>query len=410
MYNLVKNGEVKKDMSKLTSITTRERIGAVDIMRGVAIFGILLVNMRDFNSPLQYLQPGSWWNHPLDRTTEAVIDIFAQASFYTLFSFLFGFGAMVFRERVRSRGHSFHRLFSRRLFVLLLIGCIHAFLIWHGDILISYALIGFFLILFGDVRPRYVLIWAIFLLIVPNGLISLLLLLTVFLGDGGIEGIYNEKLAAEALKNYRDGTFSDIFWQRWHDWVYVNNIEGMVFIVLSLLPMFLLGAYAAKKQWFSDIKANKRLLKRVWLLTFIIGFTIKLLPYWTEKNIFTEYIQDMFGGPATAIFYAVTIALLSENEFWNKILSPLTAVGRVALTNYLFQSVICTLLFYNYGLGLYGSIRPFYGLLLTIVIFVIQIFLSELWLKHYRIGPAEWVWRTLVYGQKQPLKKLSSEG
>jgi uncharacterized protein len=392
-------------MSQLTPISAQERIKAIDIIRGFAILGIFLVNMPDFNSPIMYLKPGSWWNHPLDRFTEAFIDIFAQASFYTLFSFLFGFGAMIFRERLLSKGYSFGRLFSRRLFVLLIIGCIHAFFIWHGDILISYALTGAFMLLFHNVRPRYLLIWAFILLLIPNGLLSLLLLFAVLIGEEDTANFYDEKLANEALEHYRDGTFIDIFWQRWHDWVYVNNVEGTIFIIISLLPMFLLGAYAAKKKWFSDIHANEKTLKKVWFFSFLIGFIFKLLPYWTKKNIFTEYLQDMFGGPATAIFYAVTIALLSQKQWWNKILSPLAAVGRMSLTNYLFQSVFCTLLFYNYGLGLYGSVRPFYGLLLTLAIYGIQVVLSKLWLKQYTMGPMEWIWRTLTYGQKQPLKR-----
>ncbi|WP_232223889.1 DUF418 domain-containing protein [Anoxybacteroides tepidamans] len=392
-------------MQALTPISEKERIQVIDVIRGFAILGIFLVNMPDFNSPIMYLKPGSWSSEPLDRWTEIFIDIFAQASFYTLFSFLFGFGAMIFRERALMKGYSASWLFARRLIVLFLIGCVHAFLIWHGDILISYALTGAIFLLFYNAHERYLLIGAAVFLLVPNTVISLLLLIPILIGEGDSAHFYNERLADEALQHYRDGTFSDIFWQRWHDWVYVNGGAETIYIVISLLPMFLLGAYAAKKQWFTAVEANEKILKRISVFAFVIGIIFKLLPYWSEKNVFTEYVQHTFGGPATAIFYAVTMALLSKNSLWNKLFSPLAAVGRMSLTNYLFQSIVCTVLFYSYGLGLYGSVRPFYGLLLTIAIYGLQLALSTIWLSHYRMGPLEWIWRTLTYGQKQPFKK-----
>jgi uncharacterized protein len=395
-------------MDKLAPISMNERIEAIDMMRGLAILGIFLVNMPDFNSPVMYLKPGSWWNEPLDRWTEIFIDIFAQASFYTLFSFLFGFGMVIFRERALAKGYSFPLLFGRRLFVLLGLGCIHAFLIWHGDILISYALLGFVLLLFHQMSPRGLLISALLLLIVPNSMISLLLGFAVLLGEGDSSRFYDEMLANQALENYRDGAWFDIFWQRWNDWMYVNgSLSSMFLLLISLLPLFLLGAYFAKKRWFTDVEKHLVKLKKVWSITFIVGFSFKLLPYLTANNIFTEYIQDVFGGSATAVFYAVSIVIFSQKPFWKKIFTPLAVVGRMSLSNYLFQSVLCTLLFYNYGLGLYGSVRPFHGLLLTIVIYCLQMVLSKLWLKQYTMGPMEWIWRTLTYGRKQPLRRAA---
>jgi uncharacterized protein len=172
--------------------------------------------------------------------------------------------------------------------------------------------------------------------------------------------------------------------------------------------MFLLGAYFAKKRWFADVEKHLAKLKKIWIITFVIGFSFKLLPYLTANNIFTQYMQDTFGGSATAIFYATSMAIFSQKTFWRKIFAPLVVVGRMSLSNYLFQSVLCTLLFYNYGLGLYGSVRPFYGLLLTIVIYCLQMILSKLWLKRYRMGPMEWIWRTLTYGQKQQLRRTAT--
>ncbi|MED5051819.1 hypothetical protein B6A27_05185 [Anoxybacillus sp. UARK-01] len=392
-------------MSEFHSISDTERIQSVDMMRGIAILGIFLVNMPHFNSPIMYLSHGSGSSHASDRLTEKMIDIFAEASFYPLFAFLFGFGVIIFRERVLMKKRPFVRLFARRMISLLLIGCLHAFLIWYGDILISYALTGMFMLLFHRASPRSLFVWALLLWLVPNGLLSALLGIAVWIEPGNSDAPSDETLAHEALHHYRDGTFAEIFQQRWHDWMYVNNAEGTIFIILSLLPMFLFGAYVAKQQWFSSISANKKTLKKLWIFTLLFGWSLKLLPYWAERNMATEYVQNMLGGPLTSIFYVTTIALCSDMRWGNKILSIFAAVGKMSLTNYLFQSILCTLLFYHYGFGLYGTVRPFYGLLLAIFIYSLQVVISNRWMKRYRTGPVEWLWRTIIYGQKQPFKR-----
>ena len=390
----------------LTPIQTKERIQSIDIIRGFAILGIFLVNMPAFNSPVLYMKPGEW-SGKLDNWTEQFINIFAQASFYTLFSFLFGFGIMIFKDRAIAKGYSFPRLFSKRLFVLLMIGCLHAFLIWHGDILISYAIVGLLFLLFHKAKQITLLVWALVLFIVPTFLMSALLLLAFYL-DPSMAGIpFNETMARRSLDVYSNGTFVDITGQRFQDWYYVNGPANLPFLIISILPMFLLGAYMAKKKWFSQVEENLKGIQKLWLTTMIIGVPFKLLPYYTSQNLITEYIQDAIGGPAIALFYATSIVLITRHDLWKRVLSPLAAVGRLSLSNYLFQSVLSTLIFYSYGLGLYGEISPFTGLILTIIIFASQIVISKLWLYKFQVGPVEWIWRTLTYGKKQPLKVRS---
>jgi uncharacterized protein len=382
-----------------------ERIEVIDVIRGFAIFGIFLVNMLDFSSPIMYVKPEDWWRSPIDRWTVTIIDIVAQASFYPLFALLFGVSMIVLRERVIGKGESFPPLFLRRLLALLVIGCIHAFFIWHGDILIAYALTGLVLLLFHRAHSRTWLVGAIIFFFVPHVVISLLLGLAVLSGKNATF-TNNEPLAIEALKHYRDGTVADIFWQRWNDWMYVNDMGGLLFTVMTLLAMCLFGGYIAQKQWFVYVEEHIRKMKTIWLFSLCIGVPLKLLPYLTEKNTWTEYVQDTFGGPVLSLFYATTIFLLFRKERWRKVLLPLAAVGRMSLTNYLFQSVFCTSLFYSYGLGLYGSVRPFYGLILTIALYFGQVIASERWLRSFRMGPVEWAWRAATYGKRPLLRRL----
>ncbi|MFD2804219.1 DUF418 domain-containing protein [Litchfieldia salsa] len=393
------------NMNGLQPISKSERIQGVDIIRGFAIFGIFLVNMPSFNSPMLHLQPESWWPSQIDQMTLQFIDLFAQANFYTLFSFLFGFGMVLFQKRVVIKGYSFSLLVTRRLLVLLIIGCIHAFFIWHGDILISYAIIGVIFLLFYKTKPLSLLVLSLLLIFVPSLLFFGLLMLSYLVDPTSLLQNYSARIAEETAKVYSSGSITEITLQRIQDWYYVNNLDNAIFLVFALLPMFLLGAYIAKKQWFSKIESHVKAVQRLLFIAVIIAIPIKLLPYYTEKNIATDFLQDSIGGPAAAMVYASSIMLLTRNKTWQKVLSPLSFVGRLSLSNYLFQSIVCTLLFYNYGLGLYGKVTPSLGLILTIFIYSVQVVISKWWLSHYQYGPVEWIWRSLTYGKRQVFRR-----
>jgi len=391
-------------LEKLNPIAPSERIQHIDIIRGLAIFGIYLVNMQDFYSPWQYLKPGDWWQSPIDLATQAFIDIFAQANFYTLFSFLFGFSMVIFKERALQKDYSFVPLFSRRLIVLLAVGIIHAFFIWSGDILIPYALIGFILILFHKARPKTLFLMALLLITISTVMYSIRYyhLQTTYTEADFTS--YRSMMANQALEVYQSGTYAEITNYRIDEWLRIYDSSGFLYITTLLFPMFLLGAAFAKKRWLHDINAHKPIIKKIWFLTFLIAFFFKLLPYLFEKTLVIEYVQNALGGPATAIFYATSITLLVQNQQWKTRLSSLAYIGRLSISNYLFQSIVTTLIFYSYGLGFYGKVTPFAGLLLTILIFSFQIALSRLWLRHFRIGPVEWLWRSLTYKSKLPIR------
>ncbi|MEH7386713.1 DUF418 domain-containing protein [Bacillus sp. JJ1521] len=392
-------------IKQLSPVMGAERIHSIDVIRGLAIFGIFFVNMPSFFSPVLYLNPNDWWSGNLNQWTHSIVDIFAQASFYTLFSFLFGFGMILFKERAVAKGYSFYPLITRRLFVLLLIGCLHAFFVWHGDILITYAIVGALLLLFLKAKPTTLLIWSLVLIFVPNLFLGGMMFLAVMFDPGLSAVMFNEELAGKSAEIYATGGFWEITMQRFQDWYYVNNAANSFALFITLLPMFLLGAFIAKKKWFEGRDEDIKKVKILWLISLVIGVPMKLLPYYTSKNAATDYLQDTIGGPSTAVLYATSIVLLMRLPVSKKLFSPLAFVGRLSLSNYLFQSIVCTLLFYGYGFGLYGKVELYTGFLLTIVIFIVQIGLSYLWLKKFRFGPFEWIWRTLTYAQKVDIRK-----
>lgn len=366
------------------------RISTMDAVRGVALLGILLVNVLDFSLPTMYVDASLFANDDVDRLLLMGVDLFAQASFYPLFSLLFGWGAWMMLEK---GGERFRVTFLRRLLALLLFGVIHAFFIWHGDILIGYAIVGLFLFPFFQASAKTLRNWALLLWIGWSGGSTVLMwLMWKISGDVDFS---QPTLAQQAIANYQQGTWKQLFMQRVDDWLYVNSFTQTFIFILTILPFFLFGAHIAKEKWFHDVKRHRATIRKWCIGSFIVGMVFKWLPY-VEKNIVTEYAQDMIGGPALALFYLTAFSFAPANII--RFFSP---VGQMAFTNYLMQSVICTTIFYSYGFGLYGKVTPKQALAVALVVYVMQICWSHWWLKKYRIGPMERVWRWMTYGKKK---------
>lgn len=375
-----------------------ERIISIDVMRGFALLGIFVVNMLFFHSPYIYINPYTWFQNPSDYETFKMIDIFVQGSVYPLFSMLFGYGLAMQFLKSTANGGPFAKFAVRRLTILLIIGCIHAFLIWAGDILITYALAGFVLILMIRLKPIWLLLISIFLFLIPNGLLYGLVYLGSLL-EPNATIIYTGIQEIEAsIVAYGQGSWGDIFSQRLADWLYMSG-NGLIVIsmLFTIVPFLLLGAAAAK--W--KLIERARELKVYWMITvlvmLIVGTVIKWLPYLLEANLFTMGIQDTFGGPLQAIAYAGIIALVCSIPFAAKILSPISKVGRMSMTTYLMQSIIATTIFYAYGFGLYGKIDLSTGTWMAIGIYAFQVVFAEIWFTKFKQGPVEMLWRKLTY-------------
>ncbi|MBM7693999.1 uncharacterized protein JOC77_003443 [Peribacillus deserti] len=341
----------------------------------------------------------------MDRMIYIGIDILAQASFYPLFAFLFGFGAVIISERTSQKGLSYPSVFSRRLLILLFMGGVHAFLIWHGDILLNYAVFGFVFLLFYKKSGKKLIGTGMVMTLLFTGAISLLYI-AGSAADGEMSAPQNNvPLLQQSMEIYQNGSFSEITSERFKEWYKVNNPGYSIILFLSIFPLFLIGAGFAKLKYLSEPAIHKKVLKRVFMASIFSGFAIKLLPYYADYTYFYLFLQDNLGGPLVSIGYITGMALLLENKKAMRLLRPFSFVGRLSLSNYLFQSILCTFLFYSYGLGLYGSISFAGGTLLALGIFILQICLSFLWLRHFRMGPVEYVWRMCSYGERPSIRK-----
>jgi uncharacterized protein len=394
----------------------QERIEAIDILRGVAILGILIVNIGLFSMP-QDQSAHELWPGVIDRTVGKLVLFFAQEKFKALFSFLFGLGLAVQMIRTEARGVRFLPLYARRLCVLFLIGAAHFLLLWDGDILHDYALLGFVLLLFRRRSPKTLLVWAGICISIPLMLYGLTTyysttrqvnpqLMKWISYENGAE---DQESAAETRQIYSQGTYGEMIALRAAEFprdLIPDTDDAYV------LTLFLLGLYAGRRRIIQDIPAHRPLIRRAQRWGLVIGLagnTAFVLGGSTAPSS-TSVMQNagmmclLIAAPALSLFYASTIILVTQDEPWNRRLAPLAAVGRMALSNYLLHSLICTTIFYGYGLALFGKVRPSLDLLLIIIIFLIQIPLSVWWLRRFRFGPVEWLWRSLTYWQLQAMR------
>lgn len=375
----------------------KERVVALDMMRGFSLLGIFIVNMLVFHTPYYYINPYTWYTDLTDADVFQGIDIVLQGSVYPLFSILFGYGLMMQYTKSLERGASFTALGVKRLTVLLILGILHAFLVWSGDILISYAISGFIIIWMFRLSRIWLLSIALTLYLLPNLALAFLMYLADALGEGYYAGVQEIESSIVA---FGSGSWTDIFIQRAADWSYANIESGSLFLIgITILPYMLIGAAAAKGKLIERVSEKKVFWSVLTIVTLGVGYFIKILPFLFEPNFYYMYVQDIFGGPLVAIGYAGFIILLCQLALFKKLFNPVAKVGRMSMTTYLSQSIIATTIFYSYGLGLYGKIDVLTGTWLAIGIFIIQMIFAEIWFTKYKQGPVEAIWKRLTYGK-----------
>ncbi|KAB2496378.1 DUF418 domain-containing protein [Priestia endophytica] len=388
--------EIKYMKNALSPLRGTERISSVDTMRGFALFGILLVNMLIFQYGLfgeyEYIET----SQGLEKFSASFINIFGTGSFVTLFSFLFGFGVMILRDRSREKKQRFWTVYLRRLLLLLAFGLLHGTYIWEGDILTSYALCGFCLFLFLWCKPK---VWLTIALVI----IGLMSAFSFIPAEEGSEDTLatSPSYLAQEKEVYSTGSYSEVVHFRNNSMPFEDTSDGEmiafgIFGVLASLPMFFLGAYVAAKRWLHEPDRYVSLYKKMWWISLLIGFPLKIVPQFIQNDSL-EGLSSSLGAPLVAIFYISSIALLTYSNRWKKLLNALARAGKLSLTNYLSQSIVFTFLFYGYGFGLFSKVGVTGGIVFTIVFFTIQLFLSKLWLQFFVIGPLEWVWRLWTY-------------
>jgi uncharacterized protein len=398
-------------------VSSRERIEVLDVLRGLAVGGILIGNIQWF-SGYGMMPPSLAAASPIyDQVTHFIVHFLIEGKFYSIFSFLFGVGFALQIARAEDRGDTNASVFKRRLGWLLVIGLLHAYLLWAGDILSVYALVGFVLLLFRRKSNESILRWAAVLVAVPVvTYVILYIAFVAFAPPDAIAGFDASQL------------------ERWNTSVrevgeggYVRNVTGynlqyivgryMGLIIQMRLPkilaMFLLGMYAYRRGVFQDVSAHRTLIRKVMVYGLALGVIGNVLmaalagneaPFPPSPAALIGVIGYAFGVPSLALGIIALVTLLWQKTDWRRGLSYLAPVGRTALTNYLLQTVICVTIFYGYGFGMFGKVGALLATLTAVAIFLVQIAVSSLWLRYFAYGPVEWIWRQLTYRRRLRLQ------
>jgi uncharacterized protein len=395
-------------------VAPASRIVEVDMVRGFALFGVLLVNMYNFGAD------SIAWNSPADQVAFAIKRVFFESKSWTLFSMLFGFGFAVQLQRAEVRGLRILPAYLRRLAVLFAIGAAHA-LLFDGDILMLYAELGLGLLVLRHFPTR-----GLFFLII--GLMLVFPLSRLDLAGDRSAGMNEIESVAEAR--------AELAWAKRHD-VYAtgslaevaaDNASAIPALPLedidtpesglAVLAMFLIGFAVGRFGILGDISGHAAAIARVrfWGLVFGFGAMVaeRVLAITAGYAVFepsqsgpaiqfTGDILFAFGITALALGYAATIVLAAQTPRGRAALTPLAGVDRLALTVYLTQTLMFTTLFYGYGFGQAFRLGPAAVTAWAVVIFCVQLVVCQWWLKRFRFGPVEWMWRSLTYLKWQPL-------
>lgn len=396
--------------------TDRERIALLDVLRGVAIFGMFTVTMT---ADLPWGE--TFREQPLDikdGTVMVVIDLLANGKFLTIFSFLFGVGFYLQMERAINLGVPYLAVYLRRLVVLFLIGALAVVGGLNSHILIYYSMLGLLLPLIARRTTRILIASIVVCFTIGIGIDHIGSVTTLMGSDRPaqmelIDDSSNQEALGENERDlvYGEGSFKDIAIFR------ASNLPGDVFSWnllggAPLLGLMLLGCYVCRRGAIKDPSVRKKMARTVFPWLFSVGMIGMVISLWlmnadSKLLSWIGYLAFDFGWPVLGLSYVAIITIAMEKGAWQRVLLPFAHVGKLALTNYLFQGFVIAAFTYQWGFGLYGEMGPFWGLMVVFAIFPIMIIASSWWTKRFLFGPVEWLWRSLTYGHIQSLLKVN---
>lgn len=422
-------------------VTAAERLPALDALRGVAVMGILVMNVYAFAMPF-----AAYYNPLIMGGTDALnmgtwffTHLFFDQKFMSIFSMLYGAGVVMMMNRAAARGTPFTPIFYRRSAWLLVIGLLHGYFIWFGDILFHYALMGMLVFLFRKASPRTLIAIACFVL--PVTLLinygSSFHLEELQADVAAIEaeqaqGATLEEEQREKLEEWREirplfapseddiaadvtayrGSYVDVLTHRAPFVAFMQVSGTLVFVLWRVGGLMLLGMALMKLGVLSGERST-RFYRKMTVFGYGLGLPLAILSaVILEAQQFDPIyvaryggIPNYFGSIMVAFGHIGAVMLVVKSGAFQAAVARCAAVGRMALSNYLAQSLVMTSLFYGYGVGLYAEVPRFAQQGFVVILLGLQLLLSTWWLRHFRFGPAEWLWRSLTYGQRQPMRR-----
>ena len=388
-------------LTSYAPVATQDRLFTLDVLRGAALLGILLMNIVNFGLPsAAYQNPDLWGGNDAPNLAAFAIHwIFFQGKMRGLFSAMFGAGMVIFMERAAARDNSVRAadLYCRRMLWLMAFGIVHSWLIWSGDILYSYALCGLLLFPLRNLSPKA--------LFITGG--AALLAWQVFISANGFLMLSTRNAAVAARAEEAAGrtlTKEQQEARKAWDLPLYGDVWGMMLIGMGLYKLGVLQGTRSRLFYL-----------RMALIGYGIGVPLNAFTTYamisSHYEIITIYMANMphqLGRASVALGHAAVLLLLAREIRWRWLTSPLAAVGQTALSNYIATSIICALIFFTPGLGLIGQLQRYQLYFVVAGVWIFNLAWSPWWLRRYFFGPLEWCWRSLTYWRRQPMRRLAA--
>lgn len=379
-------------MEFLQPLENKKRFESVDALRGLALLGILLANV-----PVAENAGINRLTGQLDVTLSFLFHLLIEKKFITIFSILFGFGFYIQMKKADEAGINFRPYYFKRMLILFLIGCIHAYLFWFGDIIRDYALCGILLL--------FVYKWSSKKILITGVVFSVFLTAIVFIVNSALGPQYSYDTSIVG-----DHPITNSYWQ--YLWInaridpFVNFLQDSPITLVFCFGNMLIGFWMAKAGFFQHPDKFKRVRKKLIIIGGLLGVSASYI-FWLVTSGKLELTPALLWLPFVivagmvlqSLFYISAFLSLFRSIWWKKVLSFFIPVGKMSLTNYLFQTILYLLVFFHWthGLELFGKINMTETYLIAMLFFGMQVVFSKTWLKYYDQGPVETVWKNLSY-------------
>jgi len=408
---------MKTTQLEFRAINPTQRIQSIDFLRGIAVLGILIMNIQSFSMiGAAYINPMAYGNlEGINKWIWILSHVLASEKFMSIFSILFGAGIILLYERKLQQGKHPGKVHYFRNFWLLIFGMLHAYLLWYGDILVAYSLCAFLVFFFRKKKVKTLLIWSGVFFIIP----VLLNVMSGFSISYWPEESYNQNLQswlpdAEIVQQELDamrGSFKEQQSIRVHKAIFMQTFYFFWAVLWRVTSMMLLGM-ALFKSGVLLAEKSTTFYKRIILIGFTIALPLISLGVYFNFKLnwrmdFSMFIGNQFnyiGSVAMAFGYIGIVMLIAKSDKLIRLKEVLSATGKMAFTNYILMTVIAGFTFYGHGLGLFGKVERVFQLLLVLGIWSIILILSPWWLRRFYFGPLEWLWRVLTYRKFIPFR------
>ncbi|MEM8893063.1 MAG: DUF418 domain-containing protein [Bacteroidota bacterium] len=399
----------------------QDRIESLDVIRGFALLGILIMNIQSFSMPgATYLNPAAYGDlNGVNKWVWIISHVFGDSKFMSLFSMLFGASILLITEGAERKTGSSLAIHYKRNFWLLLIGLFHSYIMWHGDILTPYAVIAFMVCPARKMKVRSLLILGTLLFSVSSVLYLMTAMSIPYMSEADLAGLMSSWQPTSDQIQQEIAAFTGSFSEQLNERVKATiGMHTTVFLILFLwrISGLMLIGMALYKSGFFQGDFSKAFYTRtvfiaggIGLVLVTIGVIQNFEHNWSIAYSFFAGSQwNYWGSLGIAIAYVAIMNIIIKSEMFVSLRLRLAAVGRMALTNYLSQTLIGTFIFYGFGLGLIGQVERWGQLLIVFGIWAVQLIISPIWLKHYQYGPVEWLWRSLTQMKAQKMRKIEN--